>query len=249
MEARGKRQGLMIGVLTAAVCVPPVYAVQKAADPGALSSGVEASAEEQPNARLEVPELKVDGVSDADMAAAGATREAPLYAQANPGDGAAGAAAAPPPASQPPVPSRFLGRLLKAYWDDFNGAPLPGDNTSTRRGYPAPVNSPPYPWSDWPYGGSYTIGTPDVTDGYPLTHALYGSNTAFTDWMKDNRIRIWGFAEVGGNASSSHVGANSQNKGVPGFPTAGTNYANAPAAYAAIPNTVQLDQATLYINR
>jgi hypothetical protein len=175
--------------------------------------------------------------------AAGPAAPVAVLAQASPGG--SGTGSAPPPADT----SRFIGRLLKAYWDDFNGAPLPGDSTSTRRGYAAPVNSPPYPWSDWPYGGSYTVGTPDTTDGYPLTHALYGSGYAFTDWMKDNRIKVWGFFEVGGNVSNSNQRANGKEAGTPGFPTAGSKYANAPAAYSAIPNALQLDQATLYINR
>ena len=41
-----------------------------------------------------------------------------------------------------------------------------------RRGLPAPLDSPPFPGSDWPLGGSQLIGVPDTAVG-PLMKAIY----------------------------------------------------------------------------
>src|ERR1700733_7054354 len=40
-----------------------------------------------------------------------------------------------------------------------------------RRGLPSPLDSPPFPNSDWSYGGSPVIGEPD-TNSYPLMTAI-----------------------------------------------------------------------------
>jgi hypothetical protein len=67
----------------------------------------------------------------------------------------------------------FFHRLFRAYADDWFGR-TPESPEPPRRGYPAPLTSPPFPFSDWPYGASPTIGAPD-TNGGPLTTALYTS--------------------------------------------------------------------------
>jgi hypothetical protein len=64
----------------------------------------------------------------------------------------------------------------------------------------------------------------------PLMAAL--SNTPFGQTLNDNHIQIYGWIDGGGNLSNNTV------KG-----------GNAPAAYSYNPNTVQLDQAVLYIER
>jgi hypothetical protein len=102
-----------------------------------------------------------------------------------------------------------------------------------RRDYwPAtPQTTPPYPFTEWPYGGSTTIGVtrPSSIDS-PLMAAI--SDTSVGQAMNDNHIQIYGWGNVGGNLSNNSVRGG-----------------NAPAAYLYNPNTVQLDQAVIYIER
>jgi len=96
---------------------------------------------------------------------------------------------------------------------------------------PTPEAIPPYPFTEWPYGGTTNLGVtrPSSVDS-PLMAAL--GNTNAGSWMNDNHIQIYGWLDPGGNLSTSTV------KG-----------GNAPAAYSYNPNTVQLDQAVIYIER
>src|SRR6202022_248800 len=64
----------------------------------------------------------------------------------------------------------------------------------------------------------------------PLMAAL--GNTAFGQWMNDMHIQVYGWVDPSGNLSTNTVRGG-----------------NAPAAYSYNPNTVQLDQAVLYIER
>ena len=82
----------------------------------------------------------------------------------------------------------------------------------------------------WPIGGTPWIGYPGST-AYPLTTAL--QTGAHGDWWKKANIQLYGWVDVGSNVSTSHDGP----------------YANAPAAYAQVANSVILDQATFYIER
>lgn len=125
-----------------------------------------------------------------------------------------------------PAPKRgFLTRLGHAYLDDWtvdsNG--LAAAETPKRRGYPAPLNSPPFPGADWPIGGTVVIGAPDYNT-YPLMQAINENKS---------RTKIYGWFDIGGNASTSNKG----------------KYANNETAYDVIPNSIQLDQAALYIER
>jgi hypothetical protein len=134
------------------------------------------------------------------------------------------------PVKKPSAADRggFFHRFGKAYWDDWTGAAEEGPDLP-RRGYPAPVSTPPFPFSDWPYGGSPTIGAPD-TDGGPLMTAIYEGKHG-KSW-EDSRIKIYGWLNGGFNVSTSEK-----------------HYGNAPAAYYLQPNSVQLDQAAVYIER
>jgi hypothetical protein len=135
------------------------------------------------------------------------------------------------PAS-PTTPSaangNFFRRFIQAYADDWkgtsSGAPPP------YRGYPAPVTNPPFPFAVWPMGGTPWIGYPNATS-YPLTTALQTGKHG--DWWKKANVQLYGWVDVGMNASTSHDGP----------------YANAPAAYAQVANGIVLDQATFYIER
>lgn len=122
----------------------------------------------------------------------------------------------------------FWKRFTQAYADDWKGS---SESTQVpRRGYPNPTDNPPFPFTDWPYGGSPVIGTVD-TSLFPLMQALYEGPHG--DAWKRSRIKIYGWLNGGFNVSSSDRG----------------KYANAPAAYYQLPDSVQLDQATLYIER
>ncbi|MBR0801270.1 outer membrane beta-barrel protein [Bradyrhizobium jicamae] len=96
---------------------------------------------------------------------------------------------------------------------------------------PAPASTPPYPFTEWPYGGTTSLGVtrPSSVDS-PLMTAL--SNTAVGQWMNDAHIQVYGWVDPGGNLSTNTVRGG-----------------NAPAAYSYNPNTVQLDQAVIYIER
>jgi hypothetical protein len=97
---------------------------------------------------------------------------------------------------------------------------------------PAAQSTPPMPFTEWPYGGTTPLGvTRTGSVDSPLMTAL--ANTSFGKWMGDTGFQLYGWADVGGNVSTS--------KTKPG--------GNSPAAYLYTPNTVQLDQAVLYLDR
>ena len=97
---------------------------------------------------------------------------------------------------------------------------------------PTPQSSPPMPFTEWPYGGTQNIGVtrPNSVDS-PLMVAI--ANTGLGKLMSDAHIQVYGWINGGGNISTNSV--------KPG--------GNAPAAYDYTPNTIQLDQAVLYIER
>jgi hypothetical protein len=129
----------------------------------------------------------------------------------------------------------FAERFLNYYRLEWGHEAPPADPKAPpgRRAYwPAtPESTPPYPFTEWPYGGTTSIGVtrPSSIDS-PLMTAL--SNTSVGQWMNDNHLQVYGWVDPSGNLSTSTV------KG-----------GNAPAAYAYNPNTVQLDQAVVYIER
>lgn len=127
----------------------------------------------------------------------------------------------------------FFSRLINAYKQDWNP---PASNASSsepapaRRGFPAPVTNPPFPFSDWPYGGSPTIGTP-WTQSSPLMQAIWSG--AHGDAWKRSGIQIYGWLDAGFNVSTSDK----------------SRYANYPVAYDEVANSIQPDQEVLYIER
>jgi hypothetical protein len=88
------------------------------------------------------------------------------------------------------------------------------------------------PFTEWPYGGATDLGVnrPNSVDS-PLMAAI--ANTGIGQALQDAHIQIYGWIDPGGNISSSTIR--------PG--------GNSPIAYAYTPNTVQLDQAVIYIER
>ncbi|QIG92060.1 MULTISPECIES: outer membrane beta-barrel protein [unclassified Bradyrhizobium] len=131
--------------------------------------------------------------------------------------------------------SDFFTRFVNYYRLEWGHDAAPSDPKAppSRRAYwpTTPQSTPPMPFADWPYGGSTNIGDtrPSSVDS-PLMAAL--GNTPAGQWMNDAHIQVYGWVNAGGNLSNNTV------KG-----------GNSPAAYDYNPNTVQLDQAVVYIER
>ncbi len=142
---------------------------------------------------------------------------------------------APPqssPASSNVASQGFFKRLSQAYLTDWKG-PAPNALAAAPtpyRSYAAPIENPPFPFTVWPYGGSVTIGQPWTQAG-PLMTALWGGPHG-EGWKKSG-VQIYGWFNIGGNASSSSKGG----------------YSNFPVAYAERANSVQPDQEVLYFER
>jgi hypothetical protein len=129
----------------------------------------------------------------------------------------------------------FITRFVNYYRLEWGHDAAPADPKappSRRDYYPAtPETTPPMPFTEWPYGGTTSLGVtrPSSIDS-PLMAAV--GNTKLGQWMNDNHIQVYGWINAGGNFSNASVRGG-----------------NAPAAYDYNPNTVQLDQAVVYIER
>ena len=138
------------------------------------------------------------------------------------------------------IGSGFFARLYHSYADEFGKATPVSDPNAPPGRRPtsmmpaAPEDSPPYPFTDWPFGGASTIGgtTPNSIDT-PLQSALLPETTAAGKFLKENHIQVYGWVDVSGNVSTAKTGYNG----------------NAPAAYDYTPNIAQLDQAVVYVER
>jgi hypothetical protein len=120
-------------------------------------------------------------------------------------------------------------RLGRAYVADWAGnGPGTAVPQQPRRGYPGPLFSPPYPASDWPIGGTPTIGVPDGQT-YPLMQAINENKSI---------AKIYGWIEIGANGSTNNK--TNAGKGIA---------SNAPSAYDVYANNIQLDQGALYFER
>ncbi len=128
------------------------------------------------------------------------------------------------PTTQGPgaVSGDFFLRLANAYREDWHPT-QPAGAAPARRGFDAPLDSTPFPSSDYSVGGSPTIGAPD-TQTYPLMQAINGNRS---------RTKIYGWFNGGFNVSTSNKG----------------DGANSPAAYYYNPNRITPDQQVLYIER
>jgi Putative beta-barrel porin-2, OmpL-like. bbp2 len=95
-----------------------------------------------------------------------------------------------------------------------------------------PENVPPNAFSAWPYGGTENLGAslPNAADS-PLMTAI--ANTTFGKFLTDSHVQIYGWVTPSGNLSSNKT------------KVAG----NAPAAYDYSPNTFEMEQSVLYIER
>jgi hypothetical protein len=132
--------------------------------------------------------------------------------------------------------SNVLDRLVNYYKLEMGqpGAPTdPNAPPARRAGWPAtPQTTPPMPFTEWPYGGTTSIGVtrPSSVDG-PLMAAI--ANTSVGKWMQDNHIQVYGWVNGGANLSS-----NTKRKA-----------GNSPVSYTYGPNTAQFDQGVIYVER
>lgn len=147
------------------------------------------------------------------------------------------------PKSKPPMPSNVPSADGADSADRFSSAadaslPHPGLPEATpvpasppaakpnRRALPAPLDSPPFPSAEWQ--GFPLIGLPSDTTRWPLMNELQG--TYFGDFLDSNRIRLYGWLNGAGNVSSSRK-------------------SNTVDSYWIVPNSFQLDQAVLRVER
>ncbi len=203
----GKTRTALAVLFGLALCSAGIRAQEPAAAAQLLTASLTASLTDDTAGRPEI-----------DAPAQVSAAQAPADKTAAPG--------AAPGAAPTATPQRgFFTRLGHAYLDDWtvdsNGAaPSPAPE---RRGTPAPLSSPPFPSADWPIGGTVVLGAPDYQT-YPLMQAIDENKS---------RIKMYGWFDIGGNASTSDRG----------------KYANNVTAYDVIPNSIQLDQVALYIER
>jgi hypothetical protein len=193
----------------------------------------------------QAPEIKAQKVAD-DVSAADTTDAAPAVPSAadsaNAGSDPSGsssaqtASTAPPqqnsssPASAPETAAQnppqdhvlegnFFQRLAQFYRQDWAGT-NPATPAVQKRGLAAPLDSPPFPSSDWIYGGAPDIGAPDGNT-YPLMSALK---------LENSRVKVYGWVATSINFSTS-----AQN--------------NFPVSYDIFPDKIELNQAVVYIER
>ena len=130
-----------------------------------------------------------------------------------------------------------LTRFINYYFleSGHDGPPPDPSAPPSRRaswGSSSPQSTPPYPFTEWPYGGSTALGVtrPNSVDS-PLMVAI--ANTELGKSMNAAHVQVYGWINGGGNISTNTVR--------PG--------GNWPSSYMYTPNTVQLDQAVIYIER
>lgn len=132
----------------------------------------------------------------------------------------------------------FYSRLKDSYaahyaWD---GGDVTAPAVKVVGGAEIPESNPPWPYATWNVGGTEAIGVENMSYN-ALMDALYCGKSG--QKLKDSRFTVYGWVEPGGNLSTSHTRYN--------YSTGtGGNY---PAAYSFEPNTLQVDQMALYLER
>ncbi|MGA2746220.1 MAG: outer membrane beta-barrel protein [Candidatus Sulfotelmatobacter sp.] len=129
-----------------------------------------------------------------------------------------------PESPQPNPVKSFFARWAEFYRQDWF-APASSSPAPARRGVPSPLDSPPFPNSDWSYGGSPVIGEPD-TNSYPLMTAINEASSR----TQICRTKIYGWIDPTLNFSTS------------------TNR-NAPEANDVYSNRFEMNQFVLYAER
>ena len=113
----------------------------------------------------------------------------------------------------------FFARWADFYRQDWSPATASSPPPASR-GLPSPLDSPPFPNSDWSYGGSPVIGEPD-TNSYPLMTAINEAKS---------RTKLYGWIEPMLDFSTSA-------------------HSNAPEANDVYPNRFEMNQIVLYAER
>src|SRR5215467_11038173 len=132
------------------------------------------------------------------------------------------------PAAEPQPESRgFFGTFWRAYANELVPPPAANDTEPARRALPAPLDSPPFPSSEWQ--GFPLLGVPYSTTEYPLTKALY-TLPGIGNFLKEERIKVYGWINASGNWSSA-------------------DNSNIPTSYWIFPNEPVLNQAILRFER
>jgi hypothetical protein len=127
-------------------------------------------------------------------------------------------------------------RFINYYRLEWGHDAPPADPSAppSRRSYwpTTPQTTPPYPFTEWPYGGSQNLGVtrPSSADS-PFMMAI--QNTWLGQTMAAGNIQAYGWVNAGCNISSNGTR--------PG--------GNFPISYAYTPNTCTNDQDVLYIER
>jgi hypothetical protein len=167
--------------------------------------------------------------------------------------GVSSSSVADPPAVVAGSSVGFFARFAKAYRDDWSAAqrnaPASTAEVPKFRGDPVPEDSPPYPFGQWPIGGTVWIGYPWTQAG-PLMTAIWGGSHG--EWWKKSGIQVYGWLNFGGNWSTSHSTATPfcGTPAIPGVqPALPCKFGNSPASYDEVPNSVQPDQEVIYIER
>ena len=128
------------------------------------------------------------------------------------------------PSIDAPKPGLADSKSFFARWADFYREDWSATTASSpapeRRGLPSPLDSPPFPNSDWSYGGSPVIGEPD-TNSYPLMTAINQARS---------RTKLYGWIDPTLNFSTS-------------------THSNAPEANDVYANRFELNQLVLYAER
>ena len=132
--------------------------------------------------------------------------------------------------------SGVLERFYNYYrleWGESSAPSDPNAPPGRRDNFPAtPETTPPMPFTEWPYGGTESLGvTRPATADSPLMMAI--ANTGLGRAMADGNIQVYGWVDPGINVSSNSVRPGGNN----------------PISYTYTPNTVQLDQTVIYIDK
>jgi hypothetical protein len=233
-----------VAMFAASSAVAQQASAPAGASPGSAGADAASIVELQPAPLTAANVITLADNSMATNAAPSSAASDEVLAQNTPAP--APAAAAAPPA--PDLGDNFFERFWnweKLEWGKPSAPSDPNAPPSNRAGWAdAPQTTPPMPFTDWPYGGTTLIGdnrTASVDS--PLMVALAPSG--FGKWLAATGIQAYGWVDVGGNVSTSTTKlSNNVNNGAKG-PVGG----NSPAAYDYNPNSVELNQAVIYIER
>lgn len=131
--------------------------------------------------------------------------------------------------------SGVLERFINYYRLEWGEAAPPTDPnalSAEAEGWPqTPETIPPMAYTEFPTGALTSIGvTRPGTEDSPFMAAI--ANTWLGKTLTDNNFQVYGWFNPGFNFSTNKV-----------------KYGNAPVAYTVNPNTAELDQAVLYLDR